>query len=111
MTTEEAAWLAGVLEGEGCFDLNRGDSRYPRVRVEMTDRDIIVRIKALVGGGSILEKPGKQVQHSTTYNLQIAAMAQVQKLFEAILPWMGIRRGKQIRLLMENAGWAAQITP
>jgi len=44
MPREDAAWLAGLLDGEGCFDAPRGN---PRVRLKMTDFDIVFRVAAL----------------------------------------------------------------
>jgi len=41
----ELGWLAGILEGEGCFDLST--NRTPRVRVSMTDEDIVLRVSIL----------------------------------------------------------------
>jgi len=109
-TKEEIAWLAGVLEGEACFDLNRGDPRYPRMRIEMTDRDVLVRIKQILGNletkeGGIRARKTKKIHHTPTHAFQIAAIDQVKQLFAAILPWMSARRSKQIVKLMKEAGW------
>lgn len=38
-------WLAGLLEGEGCFSLTNG---YPRMSVAMTDRDVILQVCLLL---------------------------------------------------------------
>lgn len=52
MTEIETAWLAGLLEGEGYFGtINSWVSgrcyRYPRIGVNMTDRDVIDRVATL----------------------------------------------------------------
>ena len=39
----DIAWLAGLLEGEGCFRLNHG--KYPVIVVTMTDEDVIIKAK------------------------------------------------------------------
>ena len=45
----ELAWLAGLLEGEGCFSMaNAGAHRYPAVRVEMASRDVVERAARLL---------------------------------------------------------------
>lgn len=46
MNHDDTIWLAGLLEGEGTFDLHRG--KYPRVRVGMTDRDVVGRAATLM---------------------------------------------------------------
>ena len=43
--TRNIIWLAGLLEGEGCFSLSRG--KYPIINLVMTDEDIVVRVAAL----------------------------------------------------------------
>ena len=45
--TRDIIWLAGLLEGEGYFGLNRG--KYPRITLHMTDEDIVIRAAALMG--------------------------------------------------------------
>ena len=40
--TKDIHWLAGLLEGEGCFWARHG--KYPSLEVGMTDEDIIVRV-------------------------------------------------------------------
>ncbi|HEC65227.1 MAG TPA: hypothetical protein ENI23_08035 [bacterium] len=42
----DIAWLAGLLEGEGCFYLDKG--RYPNIKLQMTCEDIVVRAATLM---------------------------------------------------------------
>lgn len=42
------AWLAGYLEGEGCFHLDTSRRR-PVITVRSTDEDVIKRVAALWG--------------------------------------------------------------
>lgn len=44
-STKDICWLAGILEGEGCFCYQCS----PGIRVGMTDKDIIERIASLIG--------------------------------------------------------------
>lgn len=42
MTPAEIGWLAGLLEGEGCFSLSQDrEYIYPVVRLQMTDEDVV----------------------------------------------------------------------
>ena len=43
---KDIIWLAGLLEGEGCFMLK--NEKYPRIVLGMTDEDIIVRAATLM---------------------------------------------------------------
>ena len=65
----DAIWLSALLEGEGCFDLSKGR---PRVRVKMTDLDIIQRAATIMGAptpikdNSYLKFPGHKPQFVAT---------------------------------------------
>lgn len=91
----EIAWVAGLLEGEGCFDeYNKGG----RIRLEMTDRDVVVKAKKILGGaGGIREVPPEKDCHSTTYAITISAEGDLRYILPKILPYMGGRRSNIIR--------------
>lgn len=90
-TREDLIWLAGLLEGEGTFDLKSG--RYPRVRVEMTDRDVVGRVASLFGSSirsTPRARPFKSVWHAEKSGPEAAAV------MLAVLPFMGARRSGKI---------------
>lgn len=98
METDEAAWVAGILEGEACFDLNNGR---PRVRVEMKDVDVIHRLHGLVGGRvTFPKKHNAKPTWSDTALLSVNKQAEVEPLLRTILPWMGERRFERIQTLL-----------
>ena len=87
MTDTEAAWLAGLLEGEAAFDLHR--ARYPRIRVAMTDRDTVERVADLLGCKTritLRPAPFKALWHAEVSGARAAAV------MEIVLPHMGSRR-------------------
>lgn len=88
---EDAAWLAGLLDGEGCFDSPRGN---PRVRVKMTDLDVVLRAADLMGAKTYLE-PAQRAEWSDTMVAQITGEPAVA-VMRAVLPWMGSRRSAKI---------------
>lgn len=53
----QAHWVAGIIEGEGCFHLQAartGDPKvYPQVTVGMTDLDVLERLQDYTGMGKI----------------------------------------------------------
>lgn len=49
MKHQDVIWLAGLLEGEGCFNIRPEKNNQVRVSIEMTDRDIIKRAARLMG--------------------------------------------------------------
>lgn len=85
MDRVDAAWLAGLLDGEGCFDAPRGN---PRVRVKMSDFDVILRAAALMEARTHRETvPGRK----PLLVAQITGEPAVRVL-RAVLPFLGARR-------------------
>src|SRR5688500_16497234 len=93
-------WLAGLLEGEGFFDLPSGKSNpLPGIRVGMSDEDIISRVAKVFGANYSLKKP--KVEHwSTIYTTYIYGV-QAYKLMKMIYPMMGERRKQRLDRLFE----------
>ena len=56
MKRAELLWFAGLLEGEGCFNIRKARNQ-PRVTIEMTDRDIIDRVADLWGSNVSVRSP------------------------------------------------------
>lgn len=96
---DDVLWLAGLLEGEGSFDLHRG--RYPRVRVAMTDRDVVGRAATLMGCGvrlSIRPAPYRAMWHAEVSG------ARAVEVMRSILPHMGARRSGRIAQVLGHSG-------
>jgi len=88
---DDLLWLSGLLEGEGSFDLHRG--KYPRIRLGMTDRDIVGRAASLMDATirlSLHAPPEK-----ATWHTEISG-ARAAEIMRAILPFMGARRSQRI---------------
>lgn len=102
LTEAEWAWIAGILEGEGSFGLVNG--RIPRVQVGMTDFDVIERIVALLGVGTLsvfVPKEGATAK-KPALRLDIRKARDVVWVMEQVLPWMGKRRSAKIRSVLRQ---------
>lgn len=67
--TNEYAWLAGIIEGEGYIDrkVRAGQKDAIRIRVKMTDEDVIARV-AKMFESSYYPRPqpeGQKLQYET----------------------------------------------
>ena len=61
MTRGEMLWLAGLLEGEGCFwGYTRGKYFQPGISLAMTDRDVVDRAASLLGTRSFAASRDKR---------------------------------------------------
>lgn len=95
---EDLLWLAGLLEGEGSFDLHR--DKYPRVRVGMTDRDVVGRAATLFG--SRIRLTLRPAPYQATWHAEISGEKAAQIMRE-ILPHMGARRSGRIASILGHA--------
>lgn len=95
MTSEQLAWVAGLLEGEGCFDFNR--KPYPRVRMETTDHDTALRLQAVVGGASTVNPRTKAKPHfKQSWMWRLSTASEAIALMRALYPMMSARRKQRI---------------
>jgi len=90
-TRDDVLWLAGLLEGEGTFDSHRG--KYPRIRLAMTDRDIVGRAASLMDTKIRLSLHPAPAQ--PTWHAEVSGDRAAQIMGE-ILPFMGSRRSGKI---------------
>ena len=102
MTRNEIAWLAGLLEGEGCFfwDSSKGRYGHPNIRLNMCDRDVVERAKQLIDASAIrkvVKEPWK-----TQWSISIVC-EKAAEIMRTVLPYMGERRSKKITTLL--AAW------
>jgi hypothetical protein len=95
---EAMAYVAGLLEGEGCFDFVAPG--HPRIRMETTDEDVAYWLQHLVEGGTITNRQGKRSNHSDSFVWQTSRADVVKKVLTAIYPWTSARRRVKIDELM-----------
>lgn len=116
------AWMAGLLEGEGCFTVTRrhykGREGLPSVRVQlkMTDYDIMLRFGDLVGKAPYQRKSHTEMFTRDNrpllpiYDVTVYGKAAVD-LMQLVRPYMGVRRQGRIDQLtaayFANRPWLA----
>lgn len=91
MNDADLMWFVGLCEGEASFDAQRG--KYPRIRIGMTDRDVVGRAATLMGCRvrlSLKPAPFAAMWHAEIQGERAA------DLMRLILPHMGARRSARI---------------
>jgi hypothetical protein len=87
----DLCWLAGILEGEGCFSY----SCSPGIKIGSTDKDIVDRVAKYFNrksrGGYKYKVNKKPVYYTEIWG--IAAIEWMKRLY----PLMGIRRKQKIK--------------
>lgn len=100
-----AAWVAGVLEGEGCFTLTRRHGG--RINLESTDADIVERVHALTGG-DLYRQAARKETWKPTIILAIRGRSNLRRVLRPILPWLLHRRAGRAWPIYEwskSSGW------
>jgi len=95
----ETAWLAGLLEGEGCFAAN--GKHGIKIMLQMTDKDVVEKAAKLLEvnlSGFQDERPHRKA----TWRFQLCGDRAVQ-VMEILLPFMGERRTVKIKRLLLQA--------
>jgi len=104
-------WLAGLLEGEGCFawqksTKNRYQYKYPRISLTMTDKDIVARVASLfdvrcLGPYGPYGKLHRGHVRKVVYSTQLYGPRAVS-LMRRLYPLMGRRRSSKIKYILER---------
>jgi hypothetical protein len=100
ITAVEVAWVAGILEGEGCWSQKRASPSYWWIAVRMTDEDIILRLRDLTDIGRITEdlRPGRP-GCKKAWAWTVTVKQHREWLTVKVWPWMGERRRARITQL------------
>ena len=113
----DLAWLAGILEGEGSFQIMKArpivrrrafgaerttfSSPLPKIILRMTDRDVVARVSELFGVGTVTVS-GRTQTRKTVYHCAVAGANAAGWMMTLYLR-LGQRRRSQIRRAL--ASW------
>lgn len=106
----EIAWLAGLFEGEAYFGLDkRSAKRYknstsppaPFIKIAMVDIDVIERVAFLLNK-KVFSPKRLTTTNKKVYICHIGDRETLIYLLPRILPFMGRRRQKTIRICIEH---------
>lgn len=109
MNEIETAWVAGLLEGEGCFSLRNAKAskvKLLQVSCGMTDEDTIRKLHRIIGFGNVHVARRCDPRRSNAkliYTWACARRNLTVPLLEAVRPHMGLRRGARIDEMLQYA--------
>lgn len=98
---KELYWLAGLIEGEGCFDMHyRGTNRigYLRLRLAVTDRDVLEHASKILNCKIVIQ-PARNEKCKEVYTITLHNKEAVGWML-TLYSLMGIRRKEKIRELL-----------
>lgn len=100
-STHDIAWAAGIYEGEGTCGAHRTSSRSVRFHASVSQKnpEILLRLKALFGGGVYQFRSG--AKRTVMHNWQVNRARALGFLF-TIYPFLSQRRREQFRAAREK---------
>lgn len=107
MTEAELNWLAGFLEGEASFTIekHRYEKKtylYPAISVTSTDYDVLERASRLLGAPNVWKQTKKNVKCKPCFQTRVRNDKALSVMRE-ILPLMGERRRRKIEEIVSSS--------
>lgn len=109
--TKDIYWLAGLLEGEGCFADNGPTYRdVPLIVVKMYDLDVVGRaLSVLNPGGCRLPTVYRRVDRTQPFHVAKISGNRAAGWMMTLYPLMGERRQARIREVLKS--WSKSSRP
>jgi len=107
LKTQDIAWLAGLLEGEGSFGMGSQNKTTPTLRLQMCDQDVVKRAASLMEA-SLLKPTIPRKEHWKSYYTASLCSTPAIEWMMTIYSLMGLRRQQRIREVI--AAWKIRNT-
>ena len=104
LSATEAAYVAGIVDGEGTITLtrtHRGEGRRPVVSISSTELSLLRYIRSIVGAGRITGKVTTRNHHSPSFAYVISSR-QALALLAQISGYLRAYKLQRCRLLLEE---------
>lgn len=95
---EDLYWIAGLLEGEGCFHWAKSDS--PLISLAMTDLDIVTKVRDMMSPDSKISQIERTENRKTLYRFKVYGGSSIEWM-KLLYPLMGIRRRGKINEILD----------
>lgn len=92
MTDTQAAYMAGIIDGEGCFTQHGPGRRYPMLKVTNTDRALIEWLHGMVPGSTIQSKHEKRPRSKPCWDWLVCKCSVLRPLIGRMLPYLKVKR-------------------
>lgn len=100
----EAAYVAGIIDGEGTITLtrtHRGENRRPVVSISSTELPLLNYVRSVIGAGRITGKIRSREHHSPSFAYSITSR-QALRLLAQVCPYLRTYKHKRACLLLEE---------
>jgi LAGLIDADG-like domain len=100
----EAAYVAGIIDGEGTVTLtrtHRGENRRPVVSISSTELQLLTYVQSVIGAGRITGKACAREHHSPSFAYCITSR-QALALLAQVYPFLRTYKSRRACLLLEE---------
>src|SRR3989344_9559047 len=104
LSLEEAAYIAGLIDGEGTIALtrkHRGEHRQLMVSISSTEKPLLKYVKKTIGAGRITNKCTYQTNHTPSVTYAISNR-QALDVLEQVSPYLKTYKAKRAQLILRN---------
>lgn len=104
LTPEQAAYLAGLIDGEGTIALtrkHRGEHRQLMVSISSTEQPLLKYVKKVIGAGRITNKCTYQANHTPSITYAISNRQALDVLGQ-VRPYLKTYKAKRARLILRS---------
>lgn len=104
LSTEDAAYIAGLIDGEGTITLtrkHRNENRQICVAISSTEREMLEFVMEVTGIGKITNKKTALKHHTPSFTFY-TSNRQALGLIEQILPYLKSYKKKRAALLLKD---------
>ncbi|MBY0097026.1 LAGLIDADG family homing endonuclease [Mesobacillus maritimus] len=101
----EAAYIAGIIDGEGTITLtriHRNEHRRPCITIASTDKELLFYVQTLTGGIIADKRNYKPNIHKNSFTLNIKKKQSVLMVLESISTYLRVDKKKKRALWILN---------
>ena len=104
LSSSEAAYIAGIIDGEGTVTLtrtHRGENRRPIVSISSTELPLLEYVRAVVGAGRITRKARARPYHSPSFAYCLSSR-QALSLLRQVSGYLRTYKSQRAQLLLDH---------
>lgn len=94
----EAAYIAGIIDGEGSITLTRlheNEHRRPCITISSTDKELLIYIHSLTGGAINNKKNYNPDRHKNSFTLSIKKKESVLLILKHVAPYLRVEKKRR----------------
>ncbi|WP_404445233.1 LAGLIDADG family homing endonuclease [Sutcliffiella horikoshii] len=94
----EAAYIAGIIDGEGSILLTRihkNEFRRPCITIASTDIELLEFVQSIIGGAIVRKKNYKPTIHKNSFSLNVKSKRDVLNTLKYIYPYLRVEVKKR----------------